>query len=659
MPGFHKTLVVLFVALCAHGAAAQTAARPHTLDDLLRDWDIQDARLSPNGDYLAVTVPIKDNKVILSVFPLARPTEVHTIGVSSSGEMIGSFEWAAPRRLVYTIRKRIGGDRIAPYETGEILAINADGTGYRVLHSWRGEKSQSSFARVIDTLADDDRHVLVATSSVDRGPNGDFTQVWRLNIENGARVRVASAPLRNALFLADRAGEVRVAYGTDSRLAARTYWRVSRGEEWKLIVDGKLDGRWTQPVGIDPTGTGIYVHRESPQGPDGVFRLSLADGAWTPLSQDVSVSPTAYYFTADGGELYGVRYDDGRATVRPVGSSAEARLLAALQKAFPGLLVEIVDFTTDGNYALVEVSGSDNPGDFYLFDRRSKKTDYLASRGQWLDQNQLAPKQPVSLHARDGLVLHGYLTVPRGKDANKLPLVVWIHAGPHDERDASGYQRDVQILAFGGYAVLQVNFRGSAGYGRAFAEAGYRRWGREMQDDVTDATRWAIAQGIADPERICIGGFAYGGYAAMMGVVREPDLYRCAISYAGPHDLRMLYRIGDIEDSEFGRNYLKLVIGEDKSELADASPVTHAAKIRTPVLLLAGNMDRRVPVAHAKDMAAALRKAGKPVELIVKSREGHGFYDPENRREAADAILRFLDRHIGSAGNASAGAPSR
>ena len=669
MTGFRKTIVALVVALCTHGAAAQTAARPHTLDDLLRDWDIQDAQLSPNGDYLAVTVPIKDNKVILSVFPLARPSEVRTIGVGESGEMIGEFQWAAPDRLVYSILKRRGGYRIEPFRTGEVMAINADGTGFKVLHSWRGDQqagtrlnrtqSQSTFGEVFDTLVDDDRHVLMATTSINQGADGDFAEAWLLDIDSGSRKKMANAPLRSARFLADRSGEIRIAFGIDSKLDTKIYLRAGKGDEWKLIVDEATDGLSSVPIALHPSGTGLYAHRQQKNGPYGLFRLSLTDLTWTPVSEDPISDPLAYYLTGDGSDLYGVLYDDGRRVVRPVGSSAEAQLQAALQKAFGDALVEIVNFTRDGNYALVEVSSSDNPGDFYRFDRRSKKAEYIASRGQWLDQRQLAPKLPVSLRARDGLALHGYLTVPRGLEAKNLPLVVWLHGGPHGVRDDAEYHQDAQILAFGGYAVLQLNFRGSGGYGSRFQTAGYQRWGREMQDDVTDATRWAIEQGIADAERVCIGGASYGGYAAMMGIVREPKLYRCAVSYAGAHDLPMLYWKGDIDDSVFGRSYLNRVLGNDEAYLVDASPITHVAKIEAPVLLLAGNMDRRVPVAHAKDMAAALRKAGKPVELIVKPREGHGFYDPENRREAADAILRFLDRHIGSAGNARAGTSSR
>ncbi len=342
-------------------------------------------------------------------------------------------------------------------------------------------------------------------------------------------------------------------------------------------------------------------------------------------------------------------FDAGVPEVATFDESKEANLLDALKKQFTGSLVEIVNFSDDGNFALVSVSSSTHPGEFFRLNLATRKLEFLISRAAWLDGNLLSAKRPVQLKARDGTPLHGYLTLPRGGGGKLAPMVVWVHGGPHGPRDSGDYESDVQILASGGYAVLQVNYRGSGGYGSAFLTAGYGRWGTLMQDDVTDATRWTIEQGIADPKRICIGGASYGGYAALMGAAREPDLYRCAISYVGVHDLRMMFTRGDIPDSSYGESYLKKALGNDMDALYRRSPVSQAGNIKAAVFIAAGGMDERVPPAHAKAMKAALDEAKhQRYEYYVEPREGHGFYDLDNRRKLYDGILRFLEKHIGS-----------
>jgi dipeptidyl aminopeptidase/acylaminoacyl peptidase len=265
--------------------------------------------------------------------------------------------------------------------------------------------------------------------------------------------------------------------------------------------------------------------------------------------------------------------------------------------------------------------------------------------------------EPVKFAARDGLSLHGYLTRPPGREANKnLPMVVLVHGGPYGVYDDWSYHSDVQILASRGYTVLQVNFRGSGGYGGKFRDAGWREWGRKMQDDVTDATHWAITQGYADPQRICIFGASYGGYAALEGAVREPDLYRCAIGYVGIYDLRMMYKRGDIPQSTFGKNYLKRAIGEDNDELYDRSPIAHLDRLKAKVMLIVGGSDSRVPEEQGKQLHAALHARGIEHDWLYQRNEAHGFYNEAHTVELYEKLLGFLDRQIGAQKADSAGA---
>ena len=279
----------------------------------------------------------------------------------------------------------------------------------------------------------------------------------------------------------------------------------------------------------------------------------------------------------------------------------------------------------------------------------------MHARREWQDPETMATMRPIEFAARDGQRIHGYVTLPRGSDGKQLPMVVLPHGGPFGIFDSWGYDTDPQVLAAAGYAVLQINFRGSGAHGRAFEQAGGREWGGLMQDDVTDGTRWAVSEGIADPARICIYGASYGGYAALMGAAREPSLYRCAAGYVGVYDLPLMFREGDMRQLESGRTYLREWIGEP-AELGKVSPVNLATSIKVPVFLAAGGKDERAPIEHSERMEKALRAAGVPVETLFVRTEGHGFFTEEHRAEFYSRLLAFLDRNIGSAGAASSAA---
>jgi len=270
----------------------------------------------------------------------------------------------------------------------------------------------------------------------------------------------------------------------------------------------------------------------------------------------------------------------------------------------------------------------------------------MLSRGAWIDPAKQAEMRPVSFASRDGLKVHGYVTLPPGKGENRLPMVVMPHGGPFGVQDIWKFNKDAQLLAAAGYAVLQVNFRGSGGYGGAFTQAGARQWGLKMQDDLTDATRWAIQSGLADPSRICLYGASYGAYASLMGVAKEPALYRCAAGYVGVYDLPMMHTRGDTQQAKWGRNYIKDWIGEPAS-LAAVSPTQLADRIKAPVFLAAGGEDERAPIQHTELMERRLKAAGVPVESLYFRTEGHGFYKPEHQKEFYSRLLAFLGRHLG------------
>jgi dipeptidyl aminopeptidase/acylaminoacyl peptidase len=293
------------------------------------------------------------------------------------------------------------------------------------------------------------------------------------------------------------------------------------------------------------------------------------------------------------------------------------------------------------------------PGAFYLFDRKARKLEWLADSAPWIDPKKMSRMQPIRYKARDGLEIPGYLAVPRESARKELPMVVVVHGGPWVEGARWYYNPEVQFLASRGYAVLLPNYRGTTRYGWKHFSSSFRQWGLAMQDDITDGVRWAIAQGVADPSRICIYGSSYGGYAALMGLAKTPGLYRCGIDYVGITDLRLFVSgtSSDLAYSPFLRYELKAMIGDpdaDAERLKANSPVELAASIKAPVFLAYGAADRRVIPEHGLRMKAALEAAGaKPLWMNAEG-EGHGYRTMENDVKFYDTVEEFLAGNIGA-----------
>jgi dipeptidyl aminopeptidase/acylaminoacyl peptidase len=302
----------------------------------------------------------------------------------------------------------------------------------------------------------------------------------------------------------------------------------------------------------------------------------------------------------------------------------------------------------DEDRLIVSTFSDRSRGSQYLYDVGSKKLSKLTDIAPWLPEAEMAEMKPIKYTSRDGLLIHGYLTLPKGAQAKNLPVVVNPHGGPW-ARDRWGFNPEVQLLANRGYAVLQMNFRGSTGYGRKFWEASFKQWGKSMQDDVTDGVQWLIKEGIADPKRVAIYGGSYGGYTTLAGLAFTPDLYAAGVNFVGVSNLfTFLNTI-----PPYWKPYLDMfheMVGhpeKDKALLAAASPVLHADKIKAPLFIAQGAKDPRVNKAESDQMVEAMKKRGVEVEYMVKDNEGHGFRNEENRFEFYEAMERFLAKHLG------------
>ena len=640
-------------------------AQPLSFADLARHVQYDTVKISPDGEYIAATAVVRGHTVLALMHisdkkgQLVRPRDE---------DSVTDFWWVSPTRVVYTVGTRIGGYD-APLATGELYAVNADGSGSAMLFGIRkgGMSTGSNIPQVVSTLGtaefiasipDDPNHILVSTSLWEAGgKQGKVSTAYRMDVRTGALRKLIDAPVRNAHFLADHKGRIRFAWAEDNNDGTHVFQHPVAGDGWNAMPE-MSSGR-SVPLAFDRDDSAAYFACPGASAGFGVCRWTEAE----PVLKEVWSNPNV---EADGllrglaeDDIAGVSFMDGRAGIAPfdMGSPA-AQALIALMKQFPGESVKFVSGTRDGRLSVVLVEADADPGAFYLFDSGTKKLTSMLQRASWIHPEAMATKQPFEFAARDGMKLQGYVSYPPGHEHDKqLPAVVVVHGGPFYVRDRWDYDPDVQALATHGYAVVQVNFRGSSGYGYGFEKAGWRQWGGRMQDDVTDATRWAIASGIADPQRLCIYGASYGGYAALEGAAKEPDMYRCAIGYLGVYDLPLMYRYGDMLESTRGENFLKRQMGDDMAELARRSPINQLDALKARVMLVVGGKDERVPPIQGINLHKALLARKVPHVWLEKPGEMHGFYDEDNVTELYTKMLDFIGSSIGPgvAGDGTAG----
>jgi dipeptidyl aminopeptidase/acylaminoacyl peptidase len=653
--------VLVLWALLAPVAGAAAERLP--LEYFTRHDDFGEIEISPDGAYLAVSV-YAEGEGRVAFYTVSPFKGVYALR-AGEGADIADFEWASPTRLIYAFAMR-QVDTTAPGWTGEIFAINRDGGSHKIVYGYRAgqdyissrtptrlQKAEPSlaFAEVISDLPGDDRNVLVLehptaqTVNSARYDRDARPLVTLVDIHDASKKVVDVLPLADAYPVLDQAHRVRFVVGRTAEGRQAVAWKPA--DEW---VSFELPG--FRPDMIVPehiAGDGrsaLFTGTRENESLSALYRLDLESRRVESVYAHPEADIAGVIKSLDEKDVIGVRVEPDKPLHHwLLPDDPTAKLYQMLERAFPGQAVRISSSTADHRLAIAFVYSDVNPGDYYLLDTQSRKAEFLAPGRSWVDPAKMRRREPIRVESRDGLVLHGYLTRPRD-DAGPYPLVVLPHGGPHFVRDLWGYDWEAQLLAHYGYAVLQVNYRGSSGYGYDFQHAGYGEWGGKMQDDLTDATLWAVAEKIADRDNICIYGSSYGGYAALMGAVREPSLYRCAVSYVGVSDLELMFEKGDIPESSLGRKYLEEVLGSDPQSLRARSPLYNVERIQAPILLMHGKADWRVDYAHATRMRDALEKAGKKVELVAQRREGHGSYDEKNRKEVYVSLLAFFAQHL-------------
>jgi dipeptidyl aminopeptidase/acylaminoacyl peptidase len=646
----NRVLTLVFL-LCATTLHAQRVS----FADLARHAEYKNVKISPDGEYLAATAVIK-GKTALALIHISDKKGM--VVQPREGDDVIDFWWTSSKRVIYTVGTRFGSfDQ--PFASGELFGVNADGGNPRLLYGFRKQgtstgtlfqhvESNNGSAEFVASIPTDPNHALVSISSWDAaGHEGGLPIAYKMDVRDGAITKIISAPGRDMAFVADHQGHIRFVYGEDVNGNARVFMHPLDGDGWQLMP--KQSESRSFPWQFTSDDSLAYFKCSVASAGFGVCSWDPKTQAFQSVWTNAKVEPSGLLFGTGDDQVIGVTFQDGRAAAALFnGASPDAKTLVTLMKQFPGESVRIVSGTTDGRLSVVLVEADADPGTYYLFDRDSKKLTSLLTRSPWIHPEQMATKQPIELAARDGLKLEGYISYPPGhENAKHLPMVVFIHGGPYGIRDDWDYDPYVQMMATHGYAVLQVNYRGSGGRGYGFVKAGWGEWGGKMQDDVTDATHWAIDQGIADPRRICIFGGSYGGYAALEGAVKEPDLYKCAIGYVGVYDLSLMYASGDIPQSTSGNNYLIRVLGNDTTVLAAHSPINQLDHLKASVMLVVGGEDRRVPSIQGSNLHTALAKRGIAHVWLDKPDEMHGFYNEANLADLYTRVTQFLGSSIG------------
>jgi dipeptidyl aminopeptidase/acylaminoacyl peptidase len=423
--------------------------------------------------------------------------------------------------------------------------------------------------------------------------------------------------------------------------------RVYDGTDYPLSI---------YPIAVTPDGSGLWLGSNQGSDRTRLVRVDVATGEESEVDShpgfDLAaqiVLPSPLILSKQTGELIGARYYGERQVIHPL----DADFAAVLEKLTALSDGDLAGISSDGSGQrwVVSFLHDRDPGATYFYDHSTGESRLLFRPYPHLDPDMLAPMSPVTIPARDGLSLHGYLTLPVGVEPVGLPMVLLVHGGPWS-RDCWYFQPDVQLLANRGYAVLQVNFRGSTGYGKAFVKAAIGEFAGAMHDDLVDAVEWAVARGYADRDRVGIFGGSYGGYAALVGITFTPDVFAAAIDYVGISSLANFMRTLPNVARPFLANNWHLFVGdpsdpEQEADMLARSPITHVDRIRTPLLVVQGANDSRVVKAESDNLVEALRARGVEVEYLVKDNEGHGFVNPDNLIELYHAVERFLAQHLG------------
>ena len=597
------------------------------MEDFFRNPEKSSFSISPNGNHIAYMKPWKTR---MNVFVMEMTTKKETRLTSSQERGIYGFTWLTNERIGYV--KDEGGN-----ENIHFFAVNIDMSNEIDLTPFENVQT-----RIIDDLEDDPNHIIIGLNK--RDPQ--IHDPYRINVNDGKMELIAENPGNISLWMTDHDGKLRIATTSDGVNTSLLYRNIE-SDEFKpiLTTDFKVS---VVPLFFTFDNKNLYVASNRGRDKIAIFEFDLIkskEGRLIFEHDEVDVSNLL--FSRKRKVLTGVSYTVAKNEMIFFDKWRE-EIQQQLEKKLPGYEVVITSFSKDEAEAVVVTYSDKSRGTYYHYEVNKNKLTELGKVSPWLNEKNMSEMKPIKYRSRDGLNINGYLTLPKGTNGKNLPVVVNPHGGPW-ARDNWGYKSEIQFLANRGFAVFQMNFRGSTGYGREFWEKSFKEWGKSMQDDITDGVNWLIDEEIADPDRIAIYGASYGGYATLAGLAFTPDLYACGVDYVGVSSL-FTFMESMPPYWELYRSMMYEMVGhpeKDKKLLASASPLLHIDKIKAPLFIAQGANDPRVVKAESDQIVAALKNAGIDVPYMVKDDEGHGFYNEENQFDFYREMEKFLTKHIG------------
>ena len=604
--------------------------------------------LSPDGKHVAMTLPTEDNRETqLLIAPLDGDGKTQKLRFGNQ-EHVSNIVWTADDRVTLA-RARNMPLQPMPYSLGQLFSTDVTGKDQEVLFGYfrntglaTARRKDEGFASLAKVLDDEPGNALIWFTCWNCGERPD-TVVYKVDTRTGNRQEVERVKDSAHLYF-DNSGRARIMVGNDDNDEPIISYRRTPDADW-TPMPASLVGYSVSSVYFDANGNQVIADVSDKGEAPTWYRIDLDSGTRSPINHKPGFEADYLPRAGRNGPPIAVISLAGKPSVQYLDPTSDySKLHAGLMKAFPAQIVDFDDFSRDNRKVLFRVFSDRQPIRWYVIDRDTTKIQLVAESRPWIKADQMAAVTPIEFKSRHGETLHGFIT---SKGPGPRPMVVMPHGGPHGPYDSWGFDPHAQFLASRGYAVLQVNFRGSGGRGTNFEKSGYREWGGKMQDDIADAVLWSIDNKVADPARICTFGASYGGYAALMQPLRFPDLYKCAIGYVGVYDLTVMKKEGDITQSADGRRYLQRVLGNDDAQLKAWSPAQNADKIKVPVFLVQGDADRRVPMPQFNALKNAFAARNIPVETMVAAGEGHGFYSVQNREALYQRMEAFLGKHIG------------
>lgn len=651
-----------FAALATLGFAVHAAELP--ISDFVRHPPVEDPVISPDGHDLAVVVPRNgkstDARAAIGILRLPGLAPVSRLEMTPTLRPM-QIRWVSESRLVIALA-RDGGTLEGPQLITEIIAVNADGSDKRVLYSLRnriftsatpGNATLLNVSRGIPTIVGVPRplnsHLFV---SLTRMPDESIQGLWRngqsalydIDTHTGHAIQIGAIAHAGMVLLP--AGDMaRIAVGQDPNAQAVVFASID-GKVWSRLPDGMV-GDVFDPLRISADGKRVYALSSTDGGSNQLIRMNLDGSDREALASDAfSSASDVMWSPATGAPIAAVFEAGGAPLVKFIGTGKYARIMHSLAADHPGQVVQLLGGSSDGSVLLLDTHSDRDPGVVALYNPADGRTTPLYRVLPWIDPKAMPQRTLIQFRDSAGMELHGFLTVPNGVPLKNLPLVLIPHGGPIGIADSWFFDPWAALLANRGYAVLQINYRGSGGRGAHFRDSGFRQFGTGIQQDLIDGVNWTVAQGYADPNRICVFGGSFGGYSALMQPILAPELYKCAIDYAGVYDWRLVMQKSDASDNVYGQRYFAKAVGSARDAYA-ISPASMPGKLDVPVLIAHGEDDPRVPFLNATELRSALRTAGKPYEWLAEPGELHGFVSDQHNEQLFEMITAFLAQYIG------------